>query len=72
MLKKCYSHLVGGLFLAEKAAWVLNGYLPTQNADCLLASGRAWLRSRVCFIMWIKVEGVVGFSLEDRNEDMVR
>ena len=32
-LRKGYSHLVGGSFLAEKAAWVQNGCLPTKSAD---------------------------------------
>ena len=36
-LRKCYSHLVGDWFLAEKAAWVLSRYLTTKSAyDCML------------------------------------
>ena len=45
-LRECYSHLVGGLFVAEKAAWALKGWLPTENADyCILVTEWAWLRS---------------------------
>ena len=46
-LRKCYSHLLGGSFLARKASWVLNGCLPTKNADyCVLVNEWAWLRSQ--------------------------
>ena len=31
-LRKHYSHLVGGSFLARKAAWVLSGYMTTECA----------------------------------------
>ena len=49
--RKCYSHLVGGLFLAGKAAWALRGYLPTENADyCMLVNEWAWLKSWVCLL----------------------
>ena len=35
--RKCYSHLVGDWFLAEKAAWVLSRYLTTESAYyCML------------------------------------
>ena len=30
--RKCYYHLLGGSFLAGKAAWALSGYLPTEDA----------------------------------------
>ena len=33
-LRKCYYHLVGGSFLAGKAAWALSGCLTTESADC--------------------------------------
>ena len=47
-LRKCYSHLVGGSFLAGKAAWGLNECLTTESADyCMLVNEWAWLRSRV-------------------------
>ena len=44
-LRKCYSHLVGGSFLAGKAAWALSRCLTTESADyCMLVnvmSGRS-------------------------------
>ena len=49
MLRKRYSHLVGGSFLAEKAAWALNGCMTTESADyCMLVNGWTWSWSRVC------------------------
>ena len=30
---KCYSHLSGGSFLAEKSSWALSGCLPIKSAD---------------------------------------
>ena len=37
--RKCYSHLLRGLFLAGKVAWALSEYLPTKNADyCMLVN----------------------------------
>ena len=36
-LRKHYSQLIGGSFLAGKAAWALSGCLTTENADyCML------------------------------------
>ena len=36
-LRKHYSHLVGGWFLARKAAWALSGCMTTDSADyCML------------------------------------
>ena len=44
-LRKRYSHLVGGSFLAGKAAWALSGGLTTESADyCMLVNEWAWLR----------------------------
>ena len=44
-LRKRYSHLVGGSFLAWKAAWALSGCLTTESADyCMLVNKWAWLR----------------------------
>ena len=43
-LIKCYSHLVGGSFLAGKVAWTLSGCMKTGSAD---------------YCMWKAVEGVV-------------
>ena len=50
-LRKCYSHLSGGSFLAGKASWALSGCLPIESADhCMLVNEWAWLRSRVCLL----------------------
>ena len=47
-LRKHYSHLVGGLFLAGKVAWTLSGCMTTKSADhCMLVNEWAWSRSRV-------------------------
>ena len=44
-LRKRYSHLTGGSFLAGKAAWDLNGCLTTENGGhCMLINEWAWLR----------------------------
>ena len=38
-LRKCYCHLVGGLFLAGKTAWALSGCLTTESAGyCMLVN----------------------------------
>ena len=50
-LRKCYSHLSGGSFLAGKASWVLSRCLPIESADyCMLINDWAWLTSRVCLL----------------------
>ena len=47
-LRKRYSRLVGGSFLAGKVAWTLNGCMTTESADCcMLVNEWAWSRSRV-------------------------
>ena len=44
--RKHYSHLVGGSFLAGKAAWALSGYMTTESADhCMLVNEWVWSRS---------------------------
>ena len=49
--RKHYSHLVGGSFLAGKAAWALRGCMTTKSADyCLLINEWAWSRSPVCLL----------------------
>ena len=49
--RKRYSHLVGGSFLAGKAAWALSGCLPTESADyCMIVNEWAWLRSQLCLL----------------------
>ena len=48
---KRYSHLVGGSFLAEKAARALSVCLTTESADyCMVVNEWAWLRSHVCLL----------------------
>ena len=55
-LRKCYSHLVGGSFPAEKAAWALSGSLTTKSADyCMLVNEWAWLRLRV-YLLRLEVD----------------
>ena len=55
-LRKRYSHLVEGSFLARKAAWALNGCMTTKSADyCMVVNEWAWLRSRVC-LKWTWVQ----------------
>ena len=47
-LRKRYSHLVEGSFLAGKVAWTLSGCMTTESADyCMLVNEWAWSRSRV-------------------------
>ena len=47
-LRKHYSHLVGGLFLARKAAWALSGCMTTDSADYCMLINSTWSKSRVC------------------------
>ena len=50
-LRKRYSHLVGGSFLAKKAAWALSGCMTTESADCcMLINEGVWSRSQVCLL----------------------
>ena len=50
-LRKCYTHLSGGSFLAGKAFWALSGCLPTVSADyCMLVNEWTWLRSQLCLL----------------------
>ena len=59
-LRKRYSHLIGGSFLAGKVAWALSMCLTTESAHyCMLINEWAWLRSRVCLL---RLEGGLGFS----------
>ena len=45
-LTKHYSHLVGGSFLARKAAWALSGVFDC----CMLVNEWVWSRSQVCLL----------------------
>ena len=50
-LRKHYSHLVEGWFLARKAAWSLGRCMTTDSADyCMLVNEWAWSKSRVCLL----------------------
>ena len=61
-LRKCYSRLVGGLFLVGKATWALSGCLTTDSADyCMLVNEWVWLRSQVCLL---RLEVDLGSVLE--------
>ena len=61
-LRKRYSHLVGGSFLAGKPAWAQTGCLTTESADyCMLVNEWAWSRSRVCLL---RLEVELGSVLE--------
>ena len=45
-LRKHYSHLVGGWFLARKAVWSLGRCMTTDSADyCMLVNEWAWSKS---------------------------
>ena len=61
-LRKRYSHLVGGSFLAGKVAWTLSGCMTTESADyCMLVNEWAWSRSRVWLL---RLEVDLGAVLE--------
>ena len=46
-LRKHYSHLAEGCFLARKAAWSLSGCMATDNADYyMLVNEWVWSKSR--------------------------
>ena len=61
-LRKCYSDIVGGSFLAGKAAWALSGCLTIESADyCMLVNEWAWLRSQFCLL---RLEMDLGSLLE--------
>ena len=50
-LRKYYSHLVGGWFLARRAAWTLSRCMTTYSADyCMLINEWAWSESQVCLL----------------------
>ena len=65
-LRKRYSDLSGGSFLAGKASWSLSRCLPTESADyCMFVNEWAWLRSQVCLLS-LKVH--LGSILELRQK----
>ena len=50
-LRKRYSHLSGGSFLAGKASWALSRCFPIESADyCMLINEWVWLTSQVCLL----------------------
>ena len=72
-LRKRYSHLVGGLFLAGKAAWALSGCVTTESVDyCMLINEGVWSRSRVCLLRLEVDLGSVWSQSLDRNGDTVK
>ena len=61
-LRKRYSHLVGGSFLARKVAWTLSGCMTTESADyCMLVNEWAWSRSQAWLL---RLEVDLGSVLE--------
>ena len=61
-LRRRYSHLVGGSFLAGKVAWDLNRCMTTESADhYILVNEWAWSRSRVSLL---RLEVDLGSVLE--------
>ena len=72
-LRKHYSHLAEGWFLARKAAWSLSGCMTTNSADYyMLVNDWVWSKSRDCLLSqkWTWVQ-FWSHSL-DRNADKVR
>ena len=61
-LRKTYSHLVGGSFLAGKAAWVLSMQVLNKNVI------NDWVRSRTLF--WLKFH--LGSVLESKLRQKCR
>ena len=50
-LRKHYSHLAEGWFLARKAFWSLSGCMATDNADYyMLVNEWVWSKSRDCLL----------------------
>ena len=50
-LRKHYSHLAEGWFLARKAAWVLRGCMATDSADhYMLCNEWVWSKSQYCLL----------------------
>ena len=61
-LRKFYSQLVGGSFLAGKAAWAQSRCMTTVSADyCMFVNEWVWTRSRVCLL---RLEVDLGSVLE--------
>ena len=63
-VRKHYSHLAEGWFLARKAAWALSRCMTTESVVyCMLGNEWAWLRSRVCLL---RLEVDLGSVLESK------
>ena len=73
MLRKHYSNLAEGWFLARKADWSLSGCMATNSADYyVLVNEQAWSKSRDCLLR-LKLAWVQFLSQSlDRNGDKVR
>ena len=68
-LRKHYSHLVEGWFLARKAAWSLSGCMAANSADYyMLVNKCVWSKSRDCLL---RPEVDMGSQSLDRNGDKV-
>ena len=64
-LRKHYSHLVEGWFLARKAAWSLSGCIAADSADyCMLINEWVWSKSRDCLLrLEVDMGSVLGSEL---------
>ena len=61
-LRKHYSHLAEGWYLARKAAWSLSGCMTTNSVDYyMLVNEWVWSKSRYCLL---RLEVDMGSVLE--------
>jgi len=68
-LRKHYSHLAEGWFLARKAGWALSECMATNSADYyMLVNKCVWSKSRDCLL---RPEVDMGSQSLDRNGDKV-
>ena len=64
-LRKHYSHLVEGWFLASKAAWALSGCMTSNSADyCMLVNEWGWSKS---WVYLLRLEVDMGSVLESER-----
>ena len=72
-LRKHYSHLAEGWFLARKAAWSLSGCMATDSADYyMLVNEWVWSKSQDCLLRPEVDMGAVWSQSLGRNGDKVR
>ena len=69
-LRKHYSHLVEGWFLARKAAWALSRCMTTESGYyCMVVNEWVWSESRVCLL---RLEVNLGSVLESELGQKLR